>query len=201
MRCDGATASAKCEFEPSEVVRRYSLFFFTRSHVIEMVRFASHERVQQRTVEHVPQIFTETAESMRFASHEQVQQLTVVDSFPLLDEFAAPAHNQAHQEQIDRIAPAPAISCAAPGPAPSRIPASAFQVGDMGYDSFYGHCEIIRLCCGVYEYMIRVLCSHENPSDRSAGSWISTQFFRQDGKRSCHRDSKQNPAADSEADR
>ena len=146
-------------------------FFFTRSHVIEMVTFGSHE---------------------------QVQQLTVVGSFPLLHEFAAPVYNQAHQEQIDRIAPAPAISWAGLAPAPTRIPASAFQVGDMGYDSFHGHCEIIRLGCGVYEYMIRVLYQHENPSDQSAGSWISTQFFRRDGKRSCNRDSRQNPAADSE---
>ena len=111
---------------------------------------------------------------VRSASHEQVQQLTVVGSFPLLDEFAAHVYNQAHQEQIDRIAPAPAISCAGLAPAPTRIPASAFQVGDMGYGSFHGHCEIIRLGCGVYEYMIRVLYSHENPSDRSAGFWIST---------------------------
>ena len=73
---------------------------------------------------------------MRFTSHEQVQQRTVVGSFPLLDEFAAPVYNQAHQEQIDRIAPAPAISCAALAPAPTRIPASAFQIGVMGYDSF-----------------------------------------------------------------
>ena len=32
--CDSATASANCEFEPSEVVRRHSPFFFTRSHVL-----------------------------------------------------------------------------------------------------------------------------------------------------------------------
>ena len=112
VRCDGATASAKCEFEPSDVVCRYLLFFFTRSHVIEMVSFASHEQVQQKTVEHVPQIFKETAESMRLASHEKVQQRNVVGSFPLLHEFAAPVYNQAHQEQIDHIAPAPATSCA-----------------------------------------------------------------------------------------
>ena len=66
---------------------------------------------------------------------------------------------------------------------------------------FYCHCEVIRLGCGVYEYTIRVLYSHEDPTDRSAGSWISAQFFRQDGKRSCNRDSRQNPAAETEADR
>ena len=37
--------------------------------VVEMVRFASHEQVQQQTVEHVPQIFKETAESIRLALH------------------------------------------------------------------------------------------------------------------------------------
>ena len=67
-------------------------------------RLASHEQVQQRTVEHVLQIFKETVETMRLASHEQVQQRTEVGSFLPLEEFAAPVNNQVHQEQIDRIA-------------------------------------------------------------------------------------------------
>ena len=44
---------------------------------VEMVRLASHEQVQQQTVEHLPRIFKETAETMRLASYEQVQQQTV----------------------------------------------------------------------------------------------------------------------------
>ena len=76
----------------------------------------------------------------------------VVGSISPLEEFAAPVYDQVHEEQVDRITPAPAISCAALAPAPTRIPASALQVGDMGC-----HCENIRLGYGVCEYMIRVL--------------------------------------------
>ena len=74
----------------------------------------------------------------------------LVGAISPLDEFAAPGYNQVHQEQIDRIAPARAISCAALALAPTGIPASAFQVCDMDYD-ILGHrrFEIIRLGCGV----------------------------------------------------
>ena len=57
----------------------------------------------------------------------------VVGSVLPLYESAAPVCNQVREEQVDCIAPEPAVSCTALAPAPSRIPASAFQVGDAGY--------------------------------------------------------------------
>ena len=44
-------------------------------------------------------------------------------------------------------------------PAPSRRPASAFQVGDVGFDILgHRHCEIIKLGCGVHEYCTHTPC-------------------------------------------
>ena len=67
------SASPSSEDDPACVAQNVSETLET----VEMLRFASHEQVQQQTVEHVPQIIKETAETMRLASHEQVQQQTV----------------------------------------------------------------------------------------------------------------------------
>ena len=60
---------------------------------------------------------------------------------------------------------------AAPAPANDvPVPATAFQVGEFGYDVFHGrHCETIRIGDGMYRYQIRVLFSDEDPSDWTAG--------------------------------
>ena len=105
-------------------------------------------------------------------------------------------------EQFEVASKRAAVSCAALAPALSRTPASAFQVGDVGCDfSGHRHCEIIRPGYGLYEYVVRVLNSYEDTGDWSAGSWITSPVFSQDGKRSCSRDSRQNPAADTETER
>ena len=67
------SASPRSEDDPACVAQNVPETLET----VEMVRFASHQQVQQHTVEHVPQIIKETAETMRLASHEQVQQQTV----------------------------------------------------------------------------------------------------------------------------
>ena len=62
-----------------------------------------HERVTQRTSTQnvyvpVPQVQEQSAITQFSTSAVEAPQ--VVDSFPLLDDFAAPTYNQVHQEQI-----------------------------------------------------------------------------------------------------
>ena len=98
--------------------------------------------------------------------------------------FSAPAPVIEHVAQApaltyavaEHVAPAPAVSYAAEARivediAPTPVPASAFQVDDMGYDV---SCENIRLGYGVFKYQIRVLKPHDNPSSWAAGECIVT---------------------------
>ena len=106
----------------------------------------------------------------------------VVGSLLHLDEVAAPVYNQVRQElfaaeettqnsvetpteasrNVDQSVDVPLD--AAPARADDApVPASAFQVGDSGYDVFRcRHCEIIRLACGIDRHLIRVVYSDED---------------------------------------
>ena len=142
-----------------------------------------------------------------------VPPVVVEDDQPApVDEHSAPAPVEifaAPAPVIEYVAQAPAVTYAAPAPvaehvapapavsfealarmveniAPTPVPASPFQVGDMGYDvSSRRHCEIIRLGYGMYKYQIRVLYPHEDRSGWAAGERIFARCFRPDARRTC----------------
>ena len=85
--------------------------------IVEPIEVLPHERVTQRTskqivygpVSQVQEQSAVTSEVNPQFSTSAVEAPQVVDSFPLLDDFAAPMYNQVHQEQIVATVQPPVI--------------------------------------------------------------------------------------------